>query len=192
MNAKRFFFVMLALILLATAGCGAGYYWVEGRLKTRADKVSDLLAERDAQADKISKLQVSKNSLQNGTKIIALINSLLPNQKSQENLVADIIYTVTQQAGISANQISSISFTGTGAPNSLSGTTLLKDIQGVYAYPFNMQLRDISYETMLKLFSEIEKNKRIIQADQVSISPDKNRQGYITSIALSLKTFVQP
>lgn len=192
MNAKRFFFVMLALILLATAGSGAGYYWIEGKLKVRAARVSDLLAERDAQADKINKLQTSKNSLQDGTKITTLINALLPKQKSQDNLVADIIYTVTQQAGIAPNQITSISFSGNGTPDSLSGTTPLKDVQGVYAYPFNLQLKDISYDTMLRLFSEIEKNKRIIQADQVSITPDKSRQGYITSIALSLKTFVQP
>ena len=59
-------------------------------------------------------------------------------------------------------------------------------------YPFTLQVKDISYATMLKLFSAFETNKRIIQADQVQISPDKSRAGYISSVTLALKTFVQP
>lgn len=183
---------MLAVLGLASLLSVGGFVLADKQLKARSLTVSQLLAESDAQSDKIDKLKTSKNSVQDAQKLNDLINSLLPKQKQQENLVADIIYTATNESGISASQITNISFTGTGSPDSLSGTSASKDVQGVYVYPFTLQIKDISYSTMLKLFTQLEKNKRIIQADQVQISPDKTRSGYLSSISLALKTFVQP
>lgn len=192
MNPKRFFMFMLVFLAASFGISVAGYLWADGQLETKSRSVSTLLAERDAQSDNINKLKASKNSVQDPAKLNELIYSLLPKQKQQENLVADIIYTVTNEAGVGPSQITNISFSGTGNPDNLSGTTASKEVQGVYVYPFSIQLQNISYNTMLKLFSELEKNNRIIQADQVQISPDKARPGYLSSVSLSLKTFVQP
>lgn len=192
MAPRKFFMIMVSVVVLASALSVAGYVWADKKLQKQSDQVSTLLAERDAQSDKIDKLKISKNSVQDSEKLKKLIDSLLPKQKKQETLVADIIYTATKEAGIQSAQIINISFSGTGSPDSLSGTSVSKEIQGVYVYPFSLQLKDISYETMLKLFSELEKNQRIIQADQVQISPDKTKTGYLSTVSLSLKTFVQP
>jgi hypothetical protein len=192
MSPKRFFMFMLVLLAASAALSIGGYLWADGQLETRSRSVATLLAERDAQSDKIDKLKVSKNSIQDAQRLNDLIYSLLPKQKQQENLVADIIYTVTTEAGVSAAQITNISFSGSSTPDNLSGTTASKDVQGVYVYPFSIQLQNITYDTMLTLFKEIEKNKRIIQADQVQISPDKSKAGFLSNVSLSLKTFVQP
>lgn len=192
MAPRKFFMIMVSVLLLAGAVSIAGYFWADKKLQKQSIEVSGLLAERDAQSDKIEKLKIAKNSVQDATQLRKLIDSLLPKQKKQETLVADIIYTATKEANIQAAQIINISFSGTGQPDSLSGTSVSKEVQGVYVYPFSLQLKDISYETMLKLFEELEKNQRIIQADQVQISPDKSRTGYLSTVSLSLKTFVQP
>jgi len=192
MSPRRFFMIMLGILGISIAVSVAGFLWADGQLQKKSLTVSQLLAERDAQSDKIDKLKASKNSVQDGGKLNELINSLLPQQKQQENLVVDIIYTTTKQAGISAQQITNITFNSTGKPDGLSGTTVSKDVQGVYVYPFSIQLKDVSFDTLIRLFSELEKNKRIIQADQVQIAPDKTRAGYLSSVSLSLKTFVQP
>jgi len=192
MNPKRFFLVMLAVFVLSIGASVAGFYWADQQLNAKARTVSELLADRDAQADKIFKLESSKNSEEDAKQLNELINSLLPKQKDQDNLVANIIYTATRTAGISASQVTNISFSNAAAPGALSGTIQSKDVQGVYVYPFTLQLRDISYATMLKLFSSFESNQRIIQADQVQITPDKANNGKITALSLSLKTFVQP
>lgn len=192
MTPKRLYFAMIGCLALAILGSLGGIYWANGMLKSKSQTVAGLMAERDAQTDQINKLRSSKNTADQSQKLNDLINSLLPKQKKQENLVADIIYTSTKQAGVLDSQITNISFNNSGAPTSLSGTSQSKDIQGVYVYPFTLQLKDISYQTMLQLFSEFERNKRIIQADQVQIAPDKSKPGYLTSVSLSLKTFVQP
>ena len=192
MSPRKFFMIMLGVLGISVAVSVAGFLWADGQLLKKSTTVSQLLAERDAQSDKIDKLKSSKNSVQDATKLNELINALLPKQKQQENLVVDIIYTATKQAGIVTTQITNISFNTTGAPDGLSGTTLSKEVQGVYVYPFSIQLKDISFDTLIRLFSELEKNKRIIQADQVQITPDKTRAGYLNNVSLSLKTFVQP
>ena len=192
MSPKRFFIIMLAVLSLATATSILGFSWADSQLKQRAASVSQLLADRDVQTNKIENLKTSKKSIQDSKTLDALINTLLPKQKKQDNLIANVINTATKQAGLTPDQISNISFSGSGTPDSLSGTTQSKEVTGVYVYPFTLQLKNISYDTMLKLFAEFEKSKRIIQADQVQIVPDKAKVGYLTSITLSLKTFVQP
>ncbi len=192
MNPKRFFMIMVGVMVVTIVASAGGIYWADGQLKAKADSVSKLLADRDAQNDKIQKLEIAKNSAQNPAELNELIATLLPKQKSQDNLVANIIYTATKTAKISPDQITNISFSASGIPNALSGTTLSKDVQGVYVYPFTIQLKNISYDTMLKLFGAFESNQRIIQADQVQISPDKANPGSISNLSLSLKTFVQP
>lgn len=184
--------IMLAVLGISVAASVAGFVWADGQLQKKSNSVAQLLAERDAQSDKIDKLKTAKNSIQDSEKLNNLINSLLPKQKQQENLIVDIVYTATKQAGIAPAQITNISFSNTGQPDSLSGTSVSKEIQGVYVYPFSLQIKDISFETLIKLFTELEKNKRIIQADQVNISPDKSRPGFLGNVSLSLKTFVQP
>ena len=192
MNPKRLFSLMLAVLSLATVASIGGFLFADKQLSSSSKSVSLLKAEHDYQTDKINSLRSSNIAVPDSQGLNDLINSLLPRQKKQENLVADIIYTATTQSGIKPNQIVNISFSSSGIPDSLSGTSISKDIKGVYVYPFTLQLKDISYQTMLKLFQELEKNKRIIQADQVAISPDKARAGYLSSVSLSLKTFVQP
>ena len=192
MSARNFYKLLLLSIFLAFVLSVGGFLWADKQLRSKSLNVSKLMAERDAQIDKIEMLNKSKSNPQDIAKLNDIINALLPKQKKQENLIADIIYTATNQAGIPNSKITTITFNGTGSPDSLSGTTASKDVQGVFVYPFSIQIRDISYDTMLQLFSEIEKNKRIIQADQVQISPDKSKPGYLSSLSLSLKTFVQP
>ncbi len=184
--------MMLVILSLATIASIGGFLLADKQLSSSSKSVSLLKAEHDYQTDKINSLRTSNVAVPDSQGLNDLINSLLPRQKKQENLVADIIYTATTQSGIKPNQIVNISFSSSGIPDSLSGTSISKDIKGVYVYPFTLQLKDISYQTMLKLFQELEKNKRIIQADQVAISPDKARAGYLSSVSLSLKTFVQP
>lgn len=191
MTSKRFFMFMLVLLAGATALSVGGYIWANRQLRTKSLVISDLLAERDAQTEKIQRLNEARATVKDANALNELIYALLPKQKQQENLVADIIYTATQEVKLSSGQVANITFNTSGVPDNLSGTSASKDVPGVYVYPFNIDLRNVSYATMLAFFTELEKNKRIIQADQVQISPDKSKAGMLTSVTLSLKTYVQ-
>lgn len=192
MNPKRFFFLMIVVLVMSAMVVVAGFVWGDKYLKQQSKDISRLMAENDALQKGLDDINRAEGSLADKAAVEALISAVLPAEKTQQNLIANIINTATTQAGIPANRISSISFSGTGEPDELSGATASKEIPGVYYYPFAIVFNDISYDTLLKFFGEIEKNKRIIQADQVQISPNKAEPGMLSSVNLSLKTFIKP
>lgn len=189
---RRFYYVMLAVLLLTALGSVAGFLWADKQLKQKSVEVSELMADRDVQNDSIQKLNAAKKTAQDTKSTADLVNSALPKQKKQENLVADIISIANSTTGMGSDKITNFGFSGSGSPNSLSGATPLKDIQGVYVYQFNLQIKDISYATLLELLQRLELNKRIVQVDQLQIVPDKAKSGNLSSVSLALKTFIQP
>jgi len=192
MKAKQFYFVLLVLLLISAGGIVGAFVWGKGQLKTNASDVSNLLGERDAQREVIIALQRAESKTDEIDYINILLDRLLPREKNQESLVLDIIYTATAESSIPVSNISSFSFSGSGDPDALSGTEPLKEIPGVLEYPFNIEIKDISYITLIKLLNEIETNGRIIQVDNLQISPNKIDPGLLTSVSLSLKAYVKP
>jgi hypothetical protein len=192
MRPKKFFFVMIGVLFLAAGISAAGFWWADKQLKAQSLQTSTLLAERDALNKKVDDLNQVKSSTLNLDEVSLLIEEVLPSEKQQDNLIASIINTATREAGIAPTNIVSISFSTSGQPNNLSGATQSKEVPGVYYYPFTLSLRNISYGTLLNLLGEFEKNKRIIQTDQVQISPNKAIAGQLSSVTLTLRTYIKP
>ncbi len=194
MSSKRFFYIMSVLMLGSILSIVFAYSWGNDRLQAKSSEISDLIAERDLGQEKIVKLQqAQKDSAELGS-INALLDDLLPKEKNQEELIADIIFTATSEAGIPAAQVPSFSFSGSSEPDDLSGTTLSTEVTGVYEYPFTLQIDRITYNTLLDLLVEIENNGRIIQVDNITISPneDEDTNTTLLSVNLSMKAYLKP
>lgn len=189
MTAKKFFRVMIALVVLSFISIAAVFYWGSSQLEKRSATVSDLIADRDILQEQIIRLNKAQSDTGDLESTAEILNRLLPTEKQQESLIADIIYTATSEAGIPFNQVKSFSFSGGSAPDALSGATASKEVPGVYEYPFDMSIDSISYDTLLKLLVEIETNGRIIQVASVQISPQTS--GLLT-IGLSMKAYIKP
>ncbi len=192
MSAKRFFYIMAGLVLLTVFSILGSFYVGKNKLQAESTTMSDLLADRDITQEKIIRLEkVQKDSTQIGS-INILLDRLVPDKKEQEKLVTDIIFTATSEVGIPFSQVSSFSFSGGGAePNDLSGTVVSKENPGVYEYPFSLQINTISYDTLLKLLTEIETNSRIVQVDTVQITPDSSNPS-VLSVSLTMKAYIKP
>lgn len=183
---------MIILLVLSVVAIFGAFYWSKGQLEQNATAVSDLIAEKDAQRENIIVLQQAESKSEQVDEVNALLERLLPVKKNQETLVLDIIYTATAESGIPLDSISAFSFSGGGDPDALSGTLPSKEVVGVLEYPFSLELKDISYNALLKLLEEIETNGRIIQVDTVQITPDKEASGALASVSLSMKAYVKP
>lgn len=191
-KAKQFFYVMIAATVLGFGGIVGAFYWGDSMLNKRAAAIADLQTERDIASEKILALKKAKQSDAVMTDATTLLDRLLPKQKNQETLVADVIYTASNEAGIPVSSISTLSFTASDAPSDQSGTVPYKDIPGVLSYPFSMTVDNITYDTLLKLLVAIERNGRLVQIDELQISPDKNTPGTLTSVSLTMKAFLKP
>lgn len=167
------------------------FYWGQTQLKDRSINDGNLLAERDASREKVLRLEKAQADTEDLDEITELLDTLLPNSKQQEKLIADIINTATSKAQIPFSKVSSFSFTGSSEPSDLSGTVPSEGNPGVYEYPFTLQINSITYETVLQLFKEIETNGRIVQVDNVQISPTSDGSNLV-SINLSMKAYIRP
>jgi Tfp pilus assembly protein PilO len=192
MKARHFYIVLLTLIIISVAGIVGAFLWGKGQLESNADSVSLLLAERDAQRENIILLQKAEAQSGEIDEVNELLDKLLPATKNQETLILDVIYTATSEAGIPLSNIVTFSFSGGGNPDALSGTQPYKEIPGVLEYPFNLEIKDIPYETLLVLLTEIEQNGRIVQIDTVQITPSKADPGLLSSVGLTMKAYVKP
>lgn len=191
-ESKHFFYIMIALTILSFGGIIAAFYWGNQQLEAKAATLSELKTDNDIAEVKLSALTKAKQSSELAQEAESLLDILLPKQKEQEKLVADFIFTASTEAGIPNSSLGSLTFSGSGEPSDLSGTEQLKEITGVYTYPFTLSIQNISYETLLVLLQEIETNGRLVQVDSLQISPDKTSPGQLSSVSLSLKAFLKP
>jgi len=191
-KAKQFFYAMLVTLILGLGVIIAAFYWGDGRLKSKETVISSLQTDRDIAQEKIIVLQQAKNSVSQKEEATQILSTLLPTTKSQETLIANILFTASQESGIPVDNISAISFSGANDPSETSGTEIFKDVPGVFSYPFTMSIQDLDYTSLLKLLGEIETNGRLVQIDNIQISPDKNNPGSISSVTLTMKAFLKP
>jgi Tfp pilus assembly protein PilO len=190
MTAKKFYIALIGLIALSFIAVAGSYSWGSGQLESEALAVSDLKADYDVTQEAILKLQKAQTDTEEVDSVVEILDRLLPEQKEQDKLIADIIYTATAEAGIPFSKVDTFSFQGGTEPNSLSGTTPSKEGAGVYEYPFSISISSISYDTLLKLLQEIETNGRIIQVSTVSISPETENSD--VSVNLTMKAYLKP
>lgn len=183
---------MIAVIVLSFGGIIGAFYWGNKQLVNKGVVLSELRTDSDIAQAKIVALNKAQKSSELTETAEKLLSTLLPNQKQQEKLVADILYTASTEAGIPIENIGSINFTGGGEPSDLSGTEQSNEVPGVYTYPFSISVSNISYDTLLLLLKEIENNGRLVQVDSLQISPDKLKIGQISDVSLSLKAFLKP
>jgi Tfp pilus assembly protein PilO len=191
MRSKQFFFVTLVLLLLSAASIIGAFTWGDGNLAAKSSEVAGLIAERDISREKILRLQNSQQGVVDLDEVTLLLDRLLPQKKEQEKLIADVIYTATSEANIPFSQVSSFSFSGGSEPSDLSGTIVSKGNPGVYEYPFTLRIDEIDYSTLLKLLQEIETNGRIVQVENIQITPT-GANSTIVSANISAKAYIRP
>lgn len=192
MSAKKFFFLMLLIFFVSIGAAVGAIYYGDNFLSNKSLELAKLKAERDAQADVIQKIKSATGNQAELERLNDLADDVLPNEKRQAELVADILYTASTEAGIPTNNIKSISFAGSASPDSLSGATKSKTIATVYEYPFTIQINGVPYQQLLKFFIEIEKNKRIITVDNLQLTPSTLDPNVLDTVSLSLKTYFEP
>lgn len=191
-DAKQLFYGMIVLMLISFGGIIGAFYWGSQQLESKASLLSSLQTDNDVAQEKLIALDGAKKSTELKDEAEKLLSMLLPREKEQEKLVADVIYTAVAEAKIPVENIGALNFSGGGEASDLSGTVQSKDVPGVYAYPFTVSVEDISYETLLILLKEIENNGRLVQIENLEIAPDKNLPGQISTVNLSLKAFLKP
>jgi hypothetical protein len=186
MNAKRFFYILIALHVVLGAGIGSVVYFGDQLLA----KQSKRLAEAKADDELIEQKKRAKKQLEKKIKEISDLKTLavkfLPDTKNQEELVVEF-YNISKQFNI---DISGLNFNDSGASiSSTSQTTPLKDAKGVLVFPFKTTNFTTDFPTLIAFMQTLENNRRKIQITNIDLQP--NTSGQILVGSMSMEAYIK-
>ncbi len=176
MNAKRLFFIGIGIIGLTLVGGALLYLKSADILKNRAQSLSDLRAEAEALDEKIINAKSIQKQLAALSDTEKLIDEVLPPKKIQSDIVGQLL-EIGKSSGMN---VENITFSGGGeqpvAPE-LSQTVPIEGVNGVRALPINITLEPGSFDELIAFLQTIETNRRKMQIDTISITPQFDANG---------------
>lgn len=173
MSPKKFFFMLIGAIGLSIVIFGLTFYWLNGRLSSRATVLSKLKADIDAVDARIAEAQSTLIQFEDLKFIDSIASDVLPPEKVQSDLVEEL-YQLSSRAGVT---VRSISFEAPGggqvANLSLTQTKPLEGVNGVFTLPTSIAYEADTYNQFLRFLSNLEANRRKLQISKLSVSPIK-------------------
>jgi Tfp pilus assembly protein PilO len=186
LTSKITFFSLLAALAIVIIAVGFMLYWSNSQLENRSASIEEkrmIAAELDAKTVAASKL---KEELQQKSELVTVASDVLPDSKSQENIVGELI-DIAASRGL---KLESISFAGgqTVVDPETSQTEKVDGLPGVFSLSINTSI-ETDYENVLQFLEDLENNKRQFEVTNLSISPSEDE---LFSVLLSIVTYIKP
>jgi len=212
MNTRRFYFVLVgivvALSLLIIASTVAG----NNLLKKEASKLSDIKAQNQVLQDREVALIQAKKDIEKYKDLDTISKSIVPQDKDQARTVREI-NSIAAESGIKLQAITftasnlgqapppapaktdgdSDSKTATPAQPSITQVTPVEGIPGVYALGITITPAPeeaIPYEQFLGFLERLENNRRTAHVDNITVTPVNGSSG--VTFSLTLNAYVKP
>ncbi|MBA2279097.1 hypothetical protein H0V99_01485 [Candidatus Saccharibacteria bacterium] len=209
MTAKRTYFVMVGVVILLIAICGAGTYFANKMLQKEGNKLLALKLEKAVLDRQSSALAQAKADITEYEELEKIAKTVVPQEKDQAKTVLELV-KIAQESGIN---LTSIEFpesklgevikkgtkpTAAKQQNTVDSNTTqlteLEDLKGVYAMEIKVQSdkeKPISYVQLLEYLKRLEKNRRTAQVIDINIQPSETDRNLVT-FSLVLNTYVRP
>jgi Tfp pilus assembly protein PilO len=170
MGPKKAFFLIVGIVALTIVSGGAVYYMADMYLSKKAQEISVLKADLEIVELKITSARQAQDDLQRLRFIEDITEAVLPPDKIQADLVGELI-AFADKANV---RLDAISFkpTDANATVPISQTEPLPDVPGVNALPVDLTVNG-SYDNLLRFLTNIETNRRKMQVETLSMSPDE-------------------
>lgn len=183
----------MLIVLLATIAGGLGMLYVSDKLLSgRANEIARLKAEDQALDANILTAHKNQQTMQELAYVNELAKEVLPPEKIQSNLLGEVLANA-EDAGIF---LSSIAFSGSIDEKNpqLSQTVELKDVPGVRALQFTVDMSSISYSQLLDFLTNLEKNRRKMQVESLTITPEveNEQQSDKVSANITVNVYIKP
>ncbi len=185
MNAKRFFYLLIAANIVMVGLIGGALYYGDILLAKQSHKIAEAKAEDELiEQKKRVKTQLEKKIKEIG-ELKALAIKFLPDTKNQEELIAEF-YKIAKSYNI---DITGLTFNDSGSSiTSTSQTTPLKDAKGVSVFPFKTSNFTTNFTTLISFMQSLENNRRKIQITTIDLQP--NTAGTINIGSISMEAYI--
>jgi hypothetical protein len=213
MNAKKFYYVSLGLVITLLLLLGASLYFMNQYLQKGSNQLVEAKLESRVDEERERYYLQAKKDLEKYKDISATLVKVLPKDKDQAKAVAEI-GTIADEAGIEIKQISfpsstlgekkvvaATTTTTTSTPTTPTVTTPsvtqskpVDGVSGVLGIDTQIQFistenKKLSYPQLIGFLEKIEKNRRTMQVSSISITPKNSDQ---IDASISVRIFVKP
>jgi len=218
--SQRLHHLLVAGIVLALAGLGAGAYGANSLLTSRSNKLMQLKAKSQALAQEQVSLVEAKKEIKTYSDLQKITQAVVPEDKDQAEAVREIV-NIAAANGVA---LSSITFpastlgagiagatTTSGAPaqatpaggsgsssssktGKLSQLTPVKNIPGVYNLLITVQSdssKPVPYNSFVSFLSALEHNRRTAQISTITLQPKTSDRNLLT-FTLTLNEYIKP
>ena len=217
--SQRLHHLLVAAIVLALAGLGAGAYGANSLLVSRSNKLMQLKAKDQALAQEQISLVEAKKEIKTYSDLQKITQAVVPEDKDQAEAVREIV-NIAAANGVA---LSSITFpastlgagiagatTTSGAPaqatpaggsgssssktGKLSQLTPVKNIPGVYNLLITVQSdssKPVPYNSFVSFLSALEHNRRTAQLSTITLQPKTSDRNLLT-FTLTLHEYIKP
>lgn len=217
MTSKRFFFVMLGVIVLLTGLGTAGTVYGNVFLQRQTQEIISLKVESLALEEQQRSLIQAKKDVEKYAELESISKSIVPQEKDQARTVREII-RLADQSGV---KISTITFPasslgqapakpaapttpaegGTPAPvqpkAATTTTTQVKPVDGipgVFQMEINVQAdssQPVGYGNLLSFLSRLERNRRTSHVTNLTVTPSTENRNQVT-FSLVINIYIKP
>ena len=204
MNSKRFFFIMLVLLIISGLGILGAVYFGNSLLSKQSGKLVDLKLDSEVADQQQSSLLQAKKDVTKYSDLSDAAKAIVPQDKDQAETVREIV-KIAQDNSINLSSINfpssnlgvggSSSSTSSGADKTtLSQVKEVPGIKGVYSRPITVVSdpnQKIPYNNFIAFLKTLENNRRTAQVSSINISPDKTDNSKL-NFTLTLNVYLKP
>lgn len=184
-NPKKFYFLLLSLITVVLLATAAGFVLAHQRLNSEVIKIKKLSGDITLANEQIDRLQNLDTDYQKLSPLAKKVQSVLPAQKQQSEVIA-LISTIAARQGLG---LSGLSFDPTqGLPDEKSQTMPAK-ISGILVMPVRFEAGG-SYEQLQGLLRALEQQQRYMRVSTLDIT--RSSENKTLSFSITIEVFLRP
>lgn len=184
MKPKQLYFTLLAFSIVIAAAILAMFFFGQRQIETRVTVIEKLSADVEIQENRLKELKKLEAEYQELLPLINKVKNVLPEQKQQAEIIAQIAKLATQ----SNLKVNDLSFQATsGLPGPITQTENVA-VGGIKTMPVTFEI-DGSFEQLQSLLQKFEKQERFMQVRSLSIS---RGEGGNLAVGVQLVVFLKP
>lgn len=207
MNAKRFSYLMTAVVVLLSGLVIALAVLGETVFQKQSRKLTELKAQNQAIKEQEVSLAQAKKDIEKYTQLDEIAKAVVPQDKDQAKTVREI-NAIAAASGVKLQQINfatsnlgqaapkkpageeseSVPKTSTTPVPALSQVKPVEGISGVYSLEITVssgESNPVSYYKFLQFLEKLESNRRTAHVTKITVTPTENKSAVTFSLVLN-------
>jgi Tfp pilus assembly protein PilO len=184
MKPKQLYFMLLALTVTLALATIAVFILSQRKIDSKITKIQHLSADVELQDDRLTELKRLEKDYQELLPLINKVKNILPEQKQQAEIIAQIS-TLATQSNLELTNLSFQSTTGLPGPTSQTENAT---IGGIKTMPVSFKITG-SFSQLLNLLEKFEHQERFMQVNSLAVSKTEDNQ---LTVDLQLVVFLKP